>query len=99
MYLRNWVRAFLAPLTLGAILGSGAAGANAAELAVFNSAHCPYCVAWEREIGRNYPTTDEGQKAPMRRLDIDARRPADFPTIREVDVTPTFVLIDQGHEV
>lgn len=75
------------------------APADAAELAVFNSAHCPYCVAWEREIGRGYATTEEGQVAPVRRLDIDTRRPADLGKIREVDVTPTFVLVDQGHEV
>jgi hypothetical protein len=86
-------------LAVLAVPAAFTASADAAELAVFHSAHCPYCVAWEREIGRVYSTTEEGQAAPVRRLDIDARRPAELSKIRDVDVTPTFVLVEQGHEV
>jgi hypothetical protein len=99
MFLRNRVRAFIAQFTLAAALAVPAVDAQAAELAVFGSARCPYCLAWEREIGRNYAATEEGQKAPVRRLDADARLPAGYPRIGEVEVTPTFVLIDQGREV
>jgi hypothetical protein len=99
MYLRNRLCAFMAPLTLAGTFAYATASAQAAELAVFNSRNCPYCVAWEREIGRSYESTEEGQKAPLRKLDVDGRLPAGFPRIREVEVTPTFVLIDQGREV
>lgn len=73
--------------------------ASAAELMVFSTKHCPYCVAWEREIGHIYPRTEEGRLAPLRRIDLEGRRPADLPRMRPVDVTPTFVLVDEGHEV
>lgn len=73
--------------------------ASAGQLAVFGSARCPYCLAWEREIGRIYPKTQEARLAPLRRIDIQARRPADLAQIKEVHVAPTFVLIDEGREV
>ena len=73
--------------------------ADAAELVVFGSARCPYCLAWEREIGHGYPKTREARRAPLRRLDIEARRPGDLARLREVHVTPTFVLVDdEGRE-
>ncbi len=73
--------------------------ANAAQLVVFSGAHCPYCLAWELEIGRVYPLTGEARQAPLRRLDIQARRPADLSNIEDVHITPTFVLVDEGREV
>jgi hypothetical protein len=73
--------------------------ASAAELLVISSAHCPYCVAWEREIGRSYAVTAEGQRTPLRRFSIEAERPAGFAKIHEVQVTPTFILVERGREV
>ncbi len=75
------------------------ATAGAAELVVFGSARCPYCLAWEREIGHSYAKSGEGQQAPLRRIDIQARRPGDLAYVEDVHITPTFVLIDQGREV
>ncbi len=73
--------------------------ANAAQLVVFGSAHCPYCLAWEREIGRIYSKTEEARRAPLRRVDIQTRRPADLAHLKEVHISPTFVLVDEGREV
>jgi thioredoxin-related protein len=95
----NRVASAIAVLSVASMPVFASTAAKGAELAVFSSAHCPYCLAWEREIGRAYASTEEGQKVPARRLDIDARRPSDLAKIRDVDVTPTFVLVDQGHEV
>jgi thioredoxin-related protein len=90
--------AVLAVAVLSSLAGLSAA-ANAAELVVFGSARCPYCLAWEREIGHGYAKTREARRAPLRRLDIEARRPGDLARLREVDVTPTFVLVDdEGRE-
>jgi thioredoxin-related protein len=75
------------------------AGADAAELVVFGNARCPYCLAWEREIGRTYAKTREAQQAPLRRIDIGERLPADLDRLKEVRVTPTFVLVEQGREI
>ena len=90
--------AALAVAVLSSLAGLSVS-ANAAELVVFGSARCPYCLAWEREIGHGYPKTKEAQRAPLRRLDIEARRPGDLARLREVHVTPTFVLVDdEGRE-
>jgi hypothetical protein len=73
--------------------------ASAAELLVIGSARCPYCVAWEREIGRGYAATAEGRRAPPRRFNINEGRPAGFDNIDTVQVTPTFILVERGHEI
>jgi thioredoxin-related protein len=90
--------AALAVAVLASLAGLSVA-ANAAELVVFGSARCPYCLAWELEIGHGYSKTREARRAPLRRLDIEARRPGDLARLREVHVTPTFVLVDdEGRE-
>ncbi len=86
----------LAALTALAVLPSPA---RAAELIYFSSRTCPYCLAWERQIGIIYSKTPEGRQAPLRRLDIRAPRPADLAHIGEVRFTPTFVLVHGGREV
>jgi len=90
--------AALAVAVLSSLAGLPVA-ADAAELVVFGSARCPYCLAWEREIGHGYAKTREARRAPLRRLDIEARRPGELARLREVHVTPTFVLVDdEGRE-
>ncbi|NNG03886.1 MAG: thioredoxin fold domain-containing protein [Inquilinus sp.] len=73
--------------------------ATAAELVMFESAGCPYCRAWDREIGAIYPLSDLAAAAPLRRVDIDAERPSDLAGIDAIVFTPTFVLFDDGREV
>jgi hypothetical protein len=80
-------------------LAALASRASAAELLVISSAHCPYCLAWEREIGRGYAATEEGRRAPPRRFDINQGRPAGFDKINMVEVTPTFILVERGREI
>jgi hypothetical protein len=75
------------------------AAAQAAELIVFERAKCVRCLVWEREIAPIYPKTDEGKRAPLRRVDLGAARPADLTDISDVKYTPTFVLVEDGREV
>jgi hypothetical protein len=81
------------------VLGAGVAPAAAAELVMFEAAGCPYCARWNREIAPIYPKTDEGKRAPLRRVDIAAPRPADLAAIAGIVYTPTFVLMDGGREI
>jgi thioredoxin-related protein len=99
--LRAKISAALTALACAVLLSAAIAAstARAAELVVFGSARCPYCLAWEREIGHAYPKSEEARKAPLRRIAIQARRPADLAQINDVHVTPTFVLVDNGREV
>lgn len=75
------------------------APAVAAELVMFGSPHCPWCEAWEGEVGAIYPKTAEGRLAPLRRVDIDRPRPPELAEIDPVVFTPTFVLLVEGREV
>ncbi len=73
---------------------------QAAELVMFESKVCEWCDAWHAEIGPIYPKTDEGKRAPLRKVDIHDHRPPDLDAIESVRFTPTFVLLDDdGQEV
>ncbi len=94
------MRIFLALILIGGI-AAAAPGGNAwsAELVMFESDACPWCEAWDEEIGAIYPLTAEARIAPLRRVDHDAKRPADLSGLRPVIYTPTFVLVEGGREV
>lgn len=65
---------------------------------MFTRAGCPWCAAWEREIGPIYPNTDVGRRTPLQRIDVaDQVRVAGLQ--QPVRFTPTFVLIDARREV
>ena len=65
----------LAALTC-ALLAIGRA--DAAELVMFEQRGCPWCAAFDREIGPVYAKTPEGARAPLRRVDIDKPLPRDL---------------------
>ena len=74
--------------------------AQAAQLVMFDSKYCPWCLRWKREIGVIYDKTEEGRKAPLRIVDRDDPRPDDLKHIKGIYWTPTFVLLDdEGREV
>lgn len=60
---------------------------------------CIWCARWDAEIGPAYPKTAEGRAAPLRRVDIHDRLPADLELKGAIRFTPTFVLIDDGREI
>ncbi|HRQ82650.1 MAG TPA: hypothetical protein PKZ97_16175, partial [Azospirillaceae bacterium] len=89
----------LAAAILGAAFLGGAGSARAAELVMFETAGCPWCVYWKREIAPKYPKTDEGKAAPLRLVDMRAERPLDLAALDPVKAAPTFVLMHDGREV
>lgn len=84
----------MAPMT-DALSGS----ARAAELVMFEHAGCPWCLLWHREIGPIYPKTEEGKRAPLRRITLAPAMTVDFVLREPVVATPTFVLVENGKEV
>jgi hypothetical protein len=76
-----------------------AAPARAAELVMFGRAGCSWCEAFDREIAAVYGKTEEGARAPLRRVDIDGALPADLAFIEVERLAPLFVLVDQGREI
>ena len=72
---------------------------RAAELIMFEQAGCPWCETFDREIAPVYGKTDEGARAPLRRVNIAQTPPPDLAFIEVERLTPLFVLIDKGLEI
>jgi hypothetical protein len=79
-------------------LGLPSTVASAAELYMFRRAGCPWCAAWDREIGPAYDKTEIGRRAPLRMVDIYGERPP-IALKGRIIYTPTFVLVEKGREV
>jgi thioredoxin-related protein len=92
---------FLSRATLigATLIAFAATPARAAELVMFEQAGCSWCEAFDREIAPIYRKTEEGLRAPLRRVDIDAPVPADLAFIAVERLTPLFVLVDKGREI
>ncbi len=88
--------AFAVTMLLSALITRPVA---AAELVVFVLDACAPCALFERQIGRIYARTDEGRRAPLRRVDFEAPLSADLAFLAPAEVAPTFVLIDDGAEI
>ena len=73
--------------------------ARAAELVMFEQAGCAWCEAFDRKIAPIYPKTEEGLRAPLRRVDTAQRLPPDLAFIETERLTPLFVLVDRRHEI
>jgi thioredoxin-related protein len=76
-----------------------AASARAAELVMFEQAGCTWCEAFDRDIGSIYNKTEDGLRAPLRRVDIAQPLPADLAFLQVERLTPLFVLVDKGAEI
>ena len=73
--------------------------ANAAELVMFEQRGCVYCQRFDRDVAPAYDKTEEGKRAPLRRVDITGPWPDDLAGVPAERFTPTFILMDKGKEV
>lgn len=94
--IRHAVAAFLGVVLLG---GIGAGTARGAELVMFDDPACVWCRRWLAEVGPGYPKTDEGRRAPLRRVHIKDQARSGLVLRSPVTATPTFVLAEDGREV
>lgn len=84
---------FLAVFCLGSLPARGA------ELVVFETDGCPWCEAWQKEVGSIFHLTDEAKIVTLRRVELNGPRPDDLRDIKGIRYTPTFVLLEDGGEV
>jgi hypothetical protein len=77
----------------------GLGNVRAAELIMFEQAGCAWCETFDREIAPIYPKTEEGRRAPLRRVSIDNPVPPDLAFIEVQRIAPVFVLIHNGQEI
>ena len=73
--------------------------AQAAEMLMLEQPGCAWCARFNKEIAPAWPNTDEGKRAPLRRVDITEPWPDDLGYVARERFTPTFVLIDDGKEI
>jgi hypothetical protein len=73
--------------------------ADAAQLIVVEQKDCHWCHKWQKEVGETYASTPVALIAPLRRVDLQERKPADLSHIELGRYTPTFILLEQGREV
>ncbi len=78
-------------------MGSGPVAA--AQLLMLEQPGCPWCKRFNAEIAPAYARTDEGRRAPLRRVDVTKPWPLDLANVRKDRLTPTFVLVDDGMEI
>ncbi len=71
---------------------------SAGELVMVEQDGCHWCERWDAEISHIYPKTEEGRRAPLRRVDL-RDLPDDIAFKSPPVFTPTFVLVDQGQEL
>lgn len=88
----------LATFVLGGLTLWGAV-AHAAELVYVSATGCPYCRLWDAKVGPVYAKSPEGQRAPLRPVDIRDVGGTGLKIDRPVRYTPTFILIENGSEV
>ena len=59
---------------------------------------CIYCERWDAEVAPEYPKTEEGKAAPLRRVDLNEPMPDDLELTSRPRLTPTFILVEDGVE-
>jgi hypothetical protein len=92
------VEAFFKLLSAIIIMACGVSAVNAAELVAVMRTDCPFCKAWDIEVGRVYERTQEGRIAPLRRIDIGNVGETPYEFSEPVRYTPTFILVDGRRE-
>ena len=69
------------------------------EMLMLEQPGCVWCARFNKEIAPAWPNTDEGRRAPLRRIDITQPWPDDLKGIATERFTPTFVLVQNGKEI
>ena len=87
----------LAPLLFAITLPVQAWAADL-QLLMFEQPGCIYCARWNADVAPEYPLTDEGRAAPLRRLQLRDPLPDGITLDRPAVFTPTFVLVADGVE-
>lgn len=89
----------LAIFAAGLVGGTQVRSARASELVMFERKGCGWCQKFNADVAPIYGRTDEGRRAPLRRVDLSDGLPGDIALATPVRFSPTFVLVDDGREI
>lgn len=87
-----------ASLASDAPLSEMAAIPNTALIMV-TSPSCPWCDAFEEEVGHIYGQTPESAQFPLHRIDYFTKFSTPLAHIEAANVTPTFIVIRNHQEI
>ena len=103
VYLTRRIALFLSFFLLLAISIAGVMSVKAADsrgqLVMITSSHCPWCEAFEDDVGKGYDRTEEALFYPLRRHDFYQKIPDDLAHLTPATMTPTFIVVRDGVEV
>ena len=83
-------------LTFSTLPGIAIAGTR---LVMVTSDYCPFCQAWERDVGAVYDKSPYAPALPLTRLDVGSAMPEGVALLKPVVGTPTFLIIRDGKEI
>ncbi len=89
-------KGLLVTLFFTAIVHNAAADAR---LIMVTSEHCPYCQAWERDVGAVFNKSPYAAKLPLTRVEIGSKIPKNISLKKPIIGTPTFLIIRNGQEI
>jgi hypothetical protein len=69
------------------------------ELVMFREVGCPWCEAWDREVGAVYERTEIGQSLPLRQVYHRCEPDHGVTLARPIRYSPTFVLVEGDSEL
>ncbi len=81
-----------------AVLIAAAMPVQAAELVLYETSSCAWCIRWHKDIGGRYADTKAARLLPLRRVDMLKPTPPDLRGIDRPHATPTFVIVECGRE-
>ena len=68
-------------------------------LVMVTSPSCPWCDAFEDDVGHLYDKTIEAQKFPLYRVDFFSKFPQSLSHIPPAQFTPTFIVLEDYKEI
>lgn len=84
---------------LAALLMVPLAAIAETRLVMVTSDHCPFCRAWERDVGAIYDKSPYAPNMPLTRVEMGAPLPDDIVLTGPVIGTPTFLIVSDGREI
>jgi len=69
------------------------------SLMMVTSDYCPFCKAWEHDVGIVYDKSPYAQILPLTRINIGSPIPKRVVLQKPVVGTPTFLIIRDGREI
>jgi len=69
------------------------------ELLMITSDSCPFCMAWERDVGQIYNKSTYAKDLPLNRIQFGSALLENIQLSAKVRGTPTFIILENQKEI